>query len=229
MSNDPTADLISRIGRILWLLSYPEDIDEEIRDIDDELEMLLDPWTDYSPELSREARHAIKNVASLYWDIQEAQEQIQALPPHPLLGDLRAALILADEALGGEPWHVEIDLRAGDEEQAIAICREDVEQANRMAGDLLKLTYAKLRAHLDEIAPLSDRSFTPRKLAAELDCDTDTINKYAKLARVETPSRGKRNHRYSAAEAIKIAKCIISGRASSNLKKNATEFLEVLR
>ena len=142
MPDDLPTDLVSKIGRILWLLSYPEDIDQQ-----DEVDALDN--CELPP--ARSGRHAINNVYRLYPDIQEAREQIETLPPHPVLVDVKAALILADEELGGEPWIAAGRLCAGDEEQAVAICREDVERARRMAGDLLKLSYAKLRAHLDEI------------------------------------------------------------------------------
>lgn len=74
-----------------------------------------------------------------------------------------------------------------------------------------------------------DRCYTPLDLAAELSCSTDTISKYAKQAHVATPGRGERSRRYSTPQATKIVKRIADYCGSANVKRNAKEFLEILR
>jgi hypothetical protein len=52
------------------------------------------------------------------------------------------------------------------------------------------------------------------------------LNKYAKLANVPTPPRGKRNHRYTAGEARAILQAIITRSSEADLVNRCRDALE---
>jgi hypothetical protein len=67
-----------------------------------------------------------------------------------------------------------------------------------------------------------DAGYHVSTIAGELDVSPATVNKYAKLAKVTTPGRGKRSHRYSAAErrAI-IARYAVDGPSTTSRARAA--------
>lgn len=71
--------------------------------------------------------------------------------------------------------------------------------------------------------------FSPGELTEKLECSSDTLNSYAKRAGVRTPTRGKREFQYPAADVRLICKTIQSSNATNLLKKHATELLFDLR
>jgi len=72
------------------------------------------------------------------------------------------------------------------------------------------------------------RSYFPGELAGELGVSPDTIRKFAKIAKVQIPNRGKRNHKYTTEEAIRICRAVAAGSGSQKARRNAREFAETL-
>ena len=71
--------------------------------------------------------------------------------------------------------------------------------------------------------------FTPAELRDRLgDIDSNTLLKYARLAEVNTPSRGKRGHRYDNSDAGAICNAIIRSTATTGLRQAAKDLLKEL-
>lgn len=79
-------------------------------------------------------------------------------------------------------------------------------------------------------SPFSNpRSFSPSELCAKLDgMSPERLHAYAKMAEVETPSVGDREHRYSNRDAIKICETILRSSATGRFKDAARELLQEL-
>ncbi len=71
--------------------------------------------------------------------------------------------------------------------------------------------------------------FTPAELRDRLgDIDSNTLLKYARLAEVNTPSRGERGHRYDNSDAGAICNAIIRSTATTGLRQAAKDLLKEL-
>ena len=71
--------------------------------------------------------------------------------------------------------------------------------------------------------------FTPAELRDRLgDIDSNTLLKYARLAEVNTPSRGKRGHRYDNSDVGAICNAIIRSTATTGLRQAAKDLLKEL-
>lgn len=75
------------------------------------------------------------------------------------------------------------------------------------------LTNAVKAAHASNEQPAEAKSsannFSVAQIKKMTGLSDTTINNYAKLAGVVTPGRGKRNHRYSETDVIRILQCIV--------------------
>lgn len=66
----------------------------------------------------------------------------------------------------------------------------------------------------------------PSELMSKIGCGNDTLRKYAHLAGVTTPRRGKRNHVYSVSECVAIFKAIIQYSSDDRQVTTAKRLLE---
>jgi hypothetical protein len=71
-------------------------------------------------------------------------------------------------------------------------------------------------------------SFLASQLAGALKVTTETVNKYARKAGVQTPKRGQRNYRYSVQDAVKIASKMVEA-SEGVLRNQATIVLKSLK
>ena len=71
--------------------------------------------------------------------------------------------------------------------------------------------------------------FTIASLRRELGIENTTLNMYAQGAEVKTPGRGKKNHKYSREEVIKICQRIIAKSSTEDIVTNAERLLARLK
>jgi hypothetical protein len=74
--------------------------------------------------------------------------------------------------------------------------------------------------------PGTSRTYTVAAVCEMMDLSSDSVNKYAKLANVTTPARGKRNHRYSFEDVVSILRTTIE---NTNEARRRTDLSEALR
>lgn len=67
--------------------------------------------------------------------------------------------------------------------------------------------------------------FSPKELRGRLDVSPESLNRYARKAKVQTPGIGRVGHRYSVIEAIQICETAIRVSPVEVIKKRALEFL----
>jgi hypothetical protein len=86
---------------------------------------------------------------------------------------------------------------------------------------------AKLCAHV-EVPPGGARTYAVDDVCGMARVSDQTLNKYAKIAGVATPGRGKHNHRYTEDEVKQILQAIKEQGGTTKMKENAREALNRL-
>jgi len=71
--------------------------------------------------------------------------------------------------------------------------------------------------------------FTIASLRNKLGIENTTLNKYAEAASVKTPGRGKKNHKYSHEDVIKICRYIIKNVSTEAIVSSAQRLLSKLK
>ncbi len=79
-----------------------------------------------------------------------------------------------------------------------------------------------------EARRLTEANYSPSDLLKRLSITDTTLARYADAAGVKRPGRGKRNHRYSATDARRIAEAILKANAEQVTKAKAQELLNQL-
>lgn len=74
-----------------------------------------------------------------------------------------------------------------------------------------------------------DAGYTVRWLCDQLGISSDTLNRYAKMAGVPTPPRGKRNHRFTLPQAVQIVKHIVDNSSESRVLVKAKALVDNLK